>query len=188
MDSFCEQIVQKKKAAKEWSIIVAVALGALVLAALAFLYLGSLFFLVLVGLIYGAWRLITAQNIEYEYCVTDADMSVSIDVDQITARRKRKRLVSVSGRKIEHLLPFDPAAPMGKYQRLVMVAPSPDVDGLWYFTYHSKKNGSTFVVFQPNERVLRQLYAGLPKLVQMDTDRAARGMGLDLSARRNHGE
>ena len=118
-----------------------------------------------------------------EYCVTDADMSVSIDVDQITARRKRKRLVSVSGRKIQALLPFYPTAPMGKYQRTVMVAPSLAEEGLWYFTYHSKKNGNTFVVFQPNERVLRQLYAGLPKLVQMDTDRAVRDLGIDLSAR-----
>ena len=188
MDSFCEQIVQKKKGAKEWIIIVAVTLGALVLGVLSWAFLGSLFFVAAVGIIYASWKWITAQNIEYEYCVTDADMSVSIDVDQITARRKRKRLVSVSGRKIEHLLPFDPTAPMGKYQRLVMVAPSLLEEGLWYFTYHSKKNGSTFVVFQPNERVLRQLYAGLPKLVQMDTDRAARGMGMDRSARHSHGE
>ena len=74
---------------------------------------------------------------------------------------------------------------MGKYQRTVMVAPSLAEEGLWCFTYHSKKNGNTFVVFQPNDRVLRQLYAGLPKLVQMDTDRAVRDLGIDLSARHN---
>ena len=188
MDSFCEQIVQKKKGVKEWLIIATVIVGAL---AVLFLVLTALVnMLIIVALVggYAVWWLITAQNVEYEYCVTDAEMNVSIDVDQITARRKRKRLVSVSARKIEHLLPFDPQAPMGKYQRALSVAPSLQAEGLWYFTYHSKKNGSTFVVFQPDERVLRQLYAGLPKLVQMDTDRAARGMGLDLSARRHYGE
>ena len=161
--------------------------GALALLAAALLfvpYIRMLVVFVLVGIIYGAWWLITTQNIEYEYCVTNGD----IDVDQITARRKRKRLVSVSGRKIQSLLPFDSTAPMGKYQRVVMVAPSLTAEGLWCFTYHSKKNGNTFVVFQPNERVLRELYAGLPKLVQMDTDRAARGLGMDLSVRHNHGE
>lgn len=182
MDSFCEQIVQKKKGAKEWIIIVAVIVGALALLFVAFLFNFLILALLVVG--YGAWWLITTQNIEYEYCVTNGD----IDVDQITARRKRKRLVSVSGRKIQSLLPFDSTAPMGKYQRVVMVAPSLTAEGLWCFTYHSKKNGNTFVVFQPNERVLRELYAGLPKLVQMDTDRAARGLGMDLSVRHNHGE
>lgn len=183
MDSFCEQIVQKKKGAKEWLIIALVIIGGLAVLFLAFLFNMLIIAALVVG--YAAWWLITAQNIEYEYCVTDADMSVSIDVDQITARRKRKRLVSVSGRKIQSLLPFDPTAPMGKYQRTVMVAPSLAEEGLWCFTYHSKKNGNTFVVFQPNDRVLRQLYAGLPKLVQMDTDRAVRDLGIDLSARHN---
>ena len=183
MDSFCEQIVQKKKGAKEWLIIALVIIGGLAVLFLAFLFNLLIIAALVVG--YAAWWLITAQNIEYEYCVTDADMSVSIDVDQITARRKRKRLVSVSGRKIQSLLPFDPTAPMGKYQRTVMVAPSLAEEGLWCFTYHSKKNGNTFVVFQPNDRVLRQLYAGLPKLVQMDTDRAVRDLGIDLSARHN---
>ena len=183
MDSFCEQIVQKKKGAKEWAIITAVIVGGLALLFLGFLM--NLLIIALVAVGYGGWWLITTQNVEYEYCVTNGD----IDVDQITARRKRKRLVSVAGRKIESLLPFDPAAPMGKYQRTVVVAPSLQESGLWCFTYHSKKNGHTFVVFQPDERVLQAFYAGLPKLVQMDTARAARNMGLDLSDRsHSHGE
>lgn len=183
MDSFREQIVQKKKGAKEWAIIAAVIVGGLALLFLGFLM--NLLIIALVAVGYGGWWLITTQNVEYEYCVTNGD----IDVDQITARRKRKRLVSVAGRKIESLLPFDPAAPMGKYQRTVMVAPSLQDEGLWCFTYHSKKNGHTFVVFRPDERILREFYGGLPKLVQMDTARAARNLGLDLSARSaGHGE
>lgn len=184
MDSFFEQIVQKKKGAKEWMIIAAVMLGALVLAFLVWAFLGALAVLALVGIGYGAWWLITSQNIEYEYCVTNGD----IDVDQITARRKRKRLVSVTGRKVESLLPFDASAPMGKYQRVVVVAPSLQESGLWCFTYHSKKNGNTIVVFQPDERVLQAFYTGLPKLVQMDTRRAAQGLGIDLAQRTSHGE
>ena len=184
MDSFFEQIVQKKKGAKEWTIIIAVVLGALILGFLSFMFLGSLALFALVGIGYGAWWLITAQNVEYEYCVTNGD----IDVDQITARRKRKRLVSVAGRKIECLLPYDPTAPMGKYQRIVVVAPSLAEEGLWYFTYNSKKNGRTFVVFRPDMRILQAFYSGLSKLVQMDTARAARELGLDIHTRSTHGE
>lgn len=181
MDSFCEQLLKKKKGPLEWTIIVGTLLLALVLGVGSFLlypYISGLFFIILAGIGYGAWWLITSQNVEYEYCVTNGD----IDVDQIVAQRKRKRLVSVSGRKVELLQPYDPAAPMGKYDRQVLVAASDKEEGLWCFAYHSKKNGHTFVVFQPDERILRAFYAGLPKLVQMDTDRAIRDLDLDLKS------
>ena len=179
MYTFIEQIVLKKKDAKEIAIIVGVALAALVVAVAAFLFLPSFLVFVLVGVGYGAWWLISAQNKEYEYCVTNGD----IDVDLIVARRKRRRVVSVAGRKVESLLPYDPQKPQSMYQRVVVAAPSAEVAGLWCFTYHSKKNGHTLVVFQPEERVLQALYGGLQKLVQLDTDRAARELGISLNAR-----
>lgn len=176
MDTFFEQIVAKKKGAPEWLIIIGTILAGLLVLGFVFLFANSFLVIALVGVGYGAWWLITTQNVEYEYCVTNGD----IDIDKITARRKRKRLVSVSGRKIESLLPYDATAPLGKYQRTVMVAPSLQEEGLWCFTYHSKKNGHTFVVFRPDQRVLCALYEGLPKLVQMDTSRAARELGVEL--------
>lgn len=181
MDSFFEQIVKKKKGGKEWAIIVAVIVAALVLEVLAFAFLGGLIVIATVGIAYGAWWLATTQNIEFEYCVTNGD----IDIDTIVAQRKRARLVSVAGRKILALAPYDPAKPLGKFQRTVMAAPSLDEDGLWYFTYHSKKNGDTLVIFKPDDRVLGAFYEGLPKLVQMDTARAAREAGVTIPAKRN---
>ena len=180
MDSFFEQIVKKKKGIKEWAIIVAVLLAALVLIALVWMF-GILAVIATVGIAYGAYWLMTTQNVEFEYCVTNGD----IDVDKIIARRKRVRLVSVAGRKVRALAPYDPDKPLGKFQRTVMVAPSLNEQGLWYFTYHSKKNGDTLVVFQPDDRVLGAFYDGLPKLVQMDTARAAREAGLSIPAKRS---
>lgn len=178
MDTFFEQIIKKTKGAKEWTVILGTVLVGLILLFGAWVFVNSFFVIALAGIVYGAYLLITAQNVEYEYCVTNGD----IDVDQITARRKRRRLVSVAGRKIEALQPYDPAAPVGKFQRYVMVAPNLKASGLWYFTYNSKKNGHTFVVFQPDMRVLRAFYRGLPKLVQMDTERAAKELGIDVKA------
>ena len=179
MDSFFEQIIKKKKTAADWLLSVLIVLLALAALVAAFLFAGSLFFILAVGIGYGTWWLVTNMNVEYEYCVTNGD----IDVDQITARRKRKRLVSVGGRKIESLQPYDPSAPLGKFDRRVMAASSLKAEGLWCFSYHSKKNGHTFVVFQPDMRVLPALYAGVPKLVQMDTDRSARALGIDLKVK-----
>lgn len=184
MDTFIEQIVQKRKDGKEWAIIAGIVLAFVVLMIVGFLflpYISMLLPVLLVGAGYGAWYVISAQNKEYEYCVTNGD----IDVDMIIARRRRKRLVSVSGRKVEVLLPYDGTVSTAHYQRLVVVAPSLQEEGLWYFTYNSKKNGNTLVVFQPDGRVLNALYGGLTKLVQMETRRAAEAQGLRLDGRRS---
>lgn len=74
MDTFVEQIVVKKKGGKEWAIIAGILVAALILAALALL-LGPFALLLIAGIGYGAYWLITSQNIEYEYSVT---MEISI--------------------------------------------------------------------------------------------------------------
>ncbi len=176
MDTFFEQIVRKKKTIGELAIIAAVVLMALVLCAISFLFLGSLGMVLIIGVLYGAWWLLTAQNKEFEYCVTNGD----IDIDLIVAKRKRKRIVSVAGRKVERLLPYEGAINARDFQRVVTAAPSANEPGLWYFTYRSKKNGHTLVIFQPDERVLRAFAGGLDRLVQMDTVRAAREKGIEI--------
>lgn len=183
MDTFIEQIVQKKKDGKEWAIIVGVIMAALVLLFLCLLfwvYVSFLLPFVVLGVGYGVYYFVSAQSKEFEYCVTNGD----IDIDLIIARRRRKRQVSVSGRKVEALLPFDASMSLNGYQRVVVAAPSTQEEGLWYFSYHSKKNGNTLVVFQPDQRVLNALYGGLQKLVQMDTRRAANEKGILLDGRR----
>lgn len=189
MDTFIEQIVQKKKDGREWAIIVGVIMALLVVCVLLFLFSGSLVVMflspfVLVGAGYGGWYLLTAQNKEFEYCVTNGD----IDIDCIIARRRRKRLVAVAGRKVESLLPYDSTRSTVGYQRVVMAASSLQEQGLWCFTYRSKKNGHTLVVFQPDTRVLRALYGGTQKLVQMDAHRAAQALGIELDSRRYSAE
>lgn len=180
MDTFFEQIVKKKKGFAEWAIIISIIVAALVLVALVWIF-NILAAIATLGIVYGAWWLATTQNVEFEYCVTNGD----IDVDKIIARRKRERLVSVAGRKVRALAPFDPEKPLGKFQRTVVAAPSLNEQGLWYFTYYSKKNGDTLVIFMPDDRVLGALYDGLPKLVQMDTARAAREAGIAIPAKRD---
>ena len=166
MDTFNEQIVKKKKTAGEYAIIVATVLGLLVLVVLM-LFIPLLMILVAAAG-FGAYYLITAQSKEFEYSVTNGD----IDIDTIIGRRKRKRIVSVTGKKVERLLPFEGGRfREADYQRVVMAAPSMNEPELWYFTYHSKKNGHTLVIFQPDERVLAAFRDSLPKLLQLEVNR-----------------
>lgn len=172
MDTFVEQIVVKRKGAKEWTIII----GSTVLALLILVFVIPFLFsfaaflaaLVIAGVGYAVWWLVTAQGVEFEYSVTNGD----IDIDQIIARRRRKRIVSVTGKKIETLEPYTAADFASRpFDRRVMAAPSESEEGLWCFTYHSKKSGHTLVVFQPEERVIDALMIGLPVLVQRETNK-----------------
>lgn len=120
MDTFVEQIIVKKKGPKE----IAVITGTIVLAVIlvfVLLWFFNVFSLVFdILIVYGAWWLITGQNIEYEYSVTNGD----IDIDQIIAQRKRKRVVSVAGSKIETAGPYNPAEFAGRsFDRTVVAAP-----------------------------------------------------------------
>lgn len=172
MDIFVEQIVAKKKSAKDFLIIVASIIGFIIIAFLIIVigpnFIGPIALLLVFGLGYGLWWLLTGLNIEYEYSVTNGD----IDIDQIIARRKRKRVVSVSGKKIESLEPYSQQEYMSrKFDRQVIAAPSVSEPGLWCFTYRSKKNGHTLVVFQPEKRVLEALKSGLSALVLRETNK-----------------
>lgn len=178
MDTFFEQIVKKKKTALELGGIVATIIVALVLVAVLWvLSVPLLTPLLTVGILYGAWWLLTGLNVEYEYCVTNGD----IDIDLIIAKRKRKRIVSVVGRKVECLLPYNAATVDEKaYQRVVVAASSKKAEGLWYFTYHSKKSGHTLVLFEPEERVLCAFADGLTSLAKIETRRALQERGIAL--------
>ncbi len=182
MDTFFEQIVKKKKSTAEWLVmggtVVAAALLLFVIINVPILMAMPIVPVALImGIGYGGWWLMTSQNKEFEYCVTNGD----IDIDIIIAKRKRNRIVSVAGRKVTSLVPYAPTAVDEKaYQRVVVAAPSAKETGLWCFSYHSKKNGDTLVVFQPDERVLHAFFAGLPSLVKIETRRAAQEKGIIL--------
>ena len=162
MDTFVEQIIKKKKGAKEFAVITGISIAFLLLTLISIYFLNVVALLVVFGLGYGAWYLITSQNIEYEYSVTNGD----IDIDEIIAQRKRKRVVSVVGSKIESLEPYYAETFASRpFDRRVIAAPSEHESDLWCFTYHSKKNGHTIVIFQPEQRVLEALQVGLQPLV-----------------------
>ena len=173
MDTFVEQIVAKRKSGKEYAVIFGSLIAALLILAALWLfllfYIGIFFVLILTaGIGWLLWYLITMQNVEFEYSVTNGD----IDIDQITAQRTRKRIVSVSGEKIETFAPYNAAEYTNRhFDRTVMAATSPDAQGVWCFTYHSKKNGNTLVIFEPEDRVINALKGGLSKLLQLDINR-----------------
>ncbi len=165
MDTFVEQIVVRKKTPAQ--ILCAVLLMALasVLIVVLFLLLGQFMLILLFPIGYGLWRLLSGMNIEYEYCITNGD----VDIDRIVARRKRQRVVSVSLAKLESAGRYRAEEWQGRQlDRTVIAAPSTKEDGLYCFSYRSKKKGYTLVIFQPDERVAAAFEHSLPRLLQKD--------------------
>lgn len=165
MDIFEEQIIKRNYKALDILYFLAVIFLALIIFTGALLFLTFLLPFITVGVGYGAWWLIISRHVEFEYAVTNGH----IDIDQITAKRRRARIVSVAGRKIESLQPYNKADMAGRqFDRKVMAMSDTFSENLWCFTYRSKKNGHTLVVFEPEQRILDALITDLSHTVQRE--------------------
>jgi hypothetical protein len=103
MDIFVEQIVKKRLGPKDYAIITATVFVGLVLIFLSLL-IPAITFLVLIGVCIGAYYLITSRSLEFEYSVTNGDVTI----DKIINRRKRKHVISVDAHEIEEIGKFQP--------------------------------------------------------------------------------
>lgn len=171
MDDFTEYLVKKQPNGKTAAIKALIIAGSIVLAIVlmmvcaaikAISFLGPL---LAVGVIYGGWRLMRNQNLEFEYIVTGGDM----DVDKIVAQSRRKRVASLKFRNMEMM------APATEAYRRDMEAPSirTRIDastGEPKNTYFIKfeggdKLGPTLLLFSPNDRIIRDAKNAAPRKV-----------------------
>jgi hypothetical protein len=161
MDIFVEQLVKKKHGTKDYLIIGAIVLGGLVLILASFL-IPAISFLVIVGVIFGAYYLISARNVEFEYSVTNGD----ITIDKIINRRNRKRVVSLDAHDIEDMGKFRPEIVRNKNgYKPYYVSQTDSGENSWYFCAHTSKYGNVLVVFDPNERVMEAIKPFIPRQV-----------------------
>ena len=102
-DVFVEQIVKKKFGPKDYAVTVLAVLVGLIVIALSFL-VPAVGVLILVLAAVGVYYLITARNLEFEYSVTNGD----ITIDKIINRRKRKRVINTDAQYIDDIGKYDP--------------------------------------------------------------------------------
>ena len=109
MDRFSEQLVERasdKKTAFLKGLVVAgamLAIALLIMICIVLQYSITLFCVVAAaGVIWLAKFLWEGLNVEYEYIVTNDDL----DIDKITGKRKRKRLMSVDLKSVDEFAPY----------------------------------------------------------------------------------
>ncbi len=168
MDIFFEKIVARKKDIKDILAIIGLIVAAIIaivavnsIQAVSQLGMG---FIIFVGFAYLAYRLITTRNIEYEYIVTNGE----IDIDLIESKRKRKRIFSASCKDFELLARASGEGFEKDYNGIpkrLNAASSLKAPDAWY-TIANYKGVRTLVIFEPDDRMLANFKAIIPKKVQ----------------------
>lgn len=166
MDTFIEQLVAKRSTAKDTIFRILIVLGVLVVAVISYFLsiltpLPMIGMLVLVGGCYGAYFLMTSLNVEYEYIVTNGEL----DIDKIIARRKRKRLLTVSAKTFEEFGPYTENTSFEAAQTTVE-ATDASGQGIYYAVFRHPAHGQTSLFFTPDERVLEAIKIALPRNIR----------------------
>ena len=169
MDIFVEQIVKRRFGAKDYAIMVGISFLAAVVVFLSVMilsgYVGGIAFLVAIGALYGAFRLIMARNLEFEYSATNGDLTV----DKIINRQRRKRVVSFDVKNAEEMGKYNAAKLQHRnFDNRYFVGEYEDGRDCWYITCRSQKTGHILVVFNPEERVLEAIKPFLQRQVRID--------------------
>lgn len=164
MDIFVEQLIKKKLNGKDFLIIAGI-IAAGVILIIASTLIPMISAIVLVGVCFGAYYLITSRNLEFEYSVTNGD----ITIDKIINRRNRKRVISMDAHNIDFMGRYDPKVHSGKnYAARIMVTESGDGEDAWCFAGNHPQKGSVLVVFNPDEKVLAAIKPYLPRQVAIN--------------------
>jgi hypothetical protein len=160
-DVFVEQLVKKRMGPKDYAIVAAVILGTIVAVILSLL-VPAFMLLIVAGVCFGAYYLISSRSLEFEYSVTNGE----ITIDKVINRSRRKRILSLDAHDIEDIGKYRPEIKSNKSAfKPYFVSEFDDGREAWYFCARTSKNGNVLVVFSPDERTLDAVKHFLPRQV-----------------------
>lgn len=165
MDTYSEQLVTKKKnqndSMKKLIIILTAIIlcGFLVFASLLYFEFALLAVAALAAVIFGAYKLISGFNIEYEYSITNGE----IDIDKIIAQRKRVHMLTA---EVKSFTEF------GKYESVndsfsgtTVKADGADEEA-FFAEFKSEDYGETRLIFSPDEKFMKCIKLYLPRNIK----------------------
>lgn len=161
MDVFFEQLVPIKRDGKAITIFILAWLIALLLCGLAFLFLGTLFIVAVAVIIFATVKFTGLLNVEYEYILTNGVM----DIDRITNKSTRKRLMSFEVSHVTRLEKYNPAflESIDKKQ-LVFACPGKSQDA-YFMVCEKEGKKAEYLVFTPSEKIKKAMVKFLPKFI-----------------------
>lgn len=171
MDIFTEQIVKRKFSGKDWMVALGAAVAAFVLIYISIFILLPLTMIpliplvVIAGSIYGIYWIASSRDLEFEYSVTNGDLTV----DKIINKRRRKRLLSFDVKEAEEMGKYDPRRMEQRpVDQRIMATETETGEDAWYILARTPKYGRTMLVFNPNENVLDGIKAGMTRQMRIN--------------------
>ena len=179
MDGFCEQVVKRKRKAKDNILAVVYIVMALLIPAVCislayvitayFIYIGFFLLLALVPL---ALLLINYQKVEYEYSVVDN----TLNVDKIIAKRRRKKIVRLRIDEIKEMVKFNEKYTGKKINKYYIAVDDVNDDDVYAFTYYNEARGNLAVVMKPNNTILEGMRPKLNRSIQIQVVKLLRNV------------
>lgn len=161
-DVFIEYMVKKKKDGKDIAIIVLLILAVIVLTYVSLLFLPSISFFVLVLSCFGAYKLITMRNLEFEYSFTNG----FIAVDKIMNKSSRKRVTAFECSDVEDIGEYEKNKARlenRNVEKRIFASENPaGGPNSWFVIMNSPKTGKTLLVFDPNEKMQEAIKKAIP--------------------------
>ncbi len=165
MDVFVEQIIRRRMNGKDYLIFAGILILGIVLILASMMFIPQFSILILAGVCFGGYFLIGTRNLEFEYSVTNGDLTI----DKIINRRSRKRVLSFDVHNVEDMGKYDPQKHVGKtYDKRIVCSATDDGKDSWYMHFRHKDFGNTLLVFSPNEKVLGAIKPFLLRQVSFD--------------------
>lgn len=164
MDTFFEQIIGIKKNGKSIVGVLGIWFLALLLSLTVFLfsgYLGAFFVLIIAGIIYGAYKLSSLFNIEYEYIITNGSM----DVDKIVNKSSRKRVLSFELPNVTRLEKYTPNILNNINAKEVVFACNQNDDNAYLMVAEKDGGKASYLVFSPNDKIKSAIIKFVPKFI-----------------------
>lgn len=162
MDTFFEQIIYIKKKGTTIAAIIGIWTLAIIISAALFLYpiLGSITLFLICGVLYGAFKLSSRFNVEYEYIITNG----SFDVDMIINRSTRKRKLSIELGTVSRLEKYNPNL-LTNISKDKLTFACNESDDAYLLVAEKEGKGASYLVFAPDERLKSAIVKFIPKFI-----------------------
>ena len=165
-DVLVEHLVKHKPTVVNILIKIGAILLGLVVTLTAWLITPTYSYLLFTAAWVAAYFLFTFQNYEYEYIYSSGDLYI----DRITAKRRRKRLLSVSMDSVVLLAPCDEAHEHLKNTvnpvKTADCSPSRKDENRWFLVAKTSAGDQSMLIFSPSERMLTELRKALKDKVR----------------------
>ncbi len=162
MDSFKEQLITRRPDNTVFIKRSGIFIAALLIAVLLFIFLNVMSLIIIALVFWGAYYLIKGFDVEYEYICTNGDL----DIDKITAKSRRKRLISVDLKSVTDFGLVKNKTFNKEYSIVDATSGENENESDYFLACRDSKFGMCYVLISPDNDMLDVIKEYLPRTIR----------------------